>query len=83
MPLPGGLVKHNLPSAIPGRSYLAEPLTFIHVINQVSTQALLGLGCWSMLGLVWDKDVEAVTILADVEGDEEPPLDDDWDHINM
>ena len=52
MPLPGGLVKHNLPSAIPGRSYFAEPLTFIHVINQVSTQALLGLGCWSMLGLV-------------------------------
>ena len=26
-----------------------------------------------------DKDIEAVTRLADVEGDEEQPLDDDWD----
>ena len=36
-----------------------------------------------MLGLVQDKDVEAVTRLSDVEGDEELPLDDDWDHTNM
>ena len=30
-----------------------------------------------------DKDIEAVTRLADAEGDEGQPLDDDWDHINM
>ena len=46
-------------------------------------RALLCLGCWSLLGLVQDKDVEAVTRLADVEGVEEPPLEDGWDHINL
>ena len=48
-----------------------------------STRALLCLGCWSTLGLVQDKDIEAVTRLADVEGDEEQPLDDNWDHIDI
>ena len=61
-------------------------LLLSHVCSQLSvqsTQALLCLGCWSTLGLVQDKDIEAVTRLADVEGDEEQPLVDNWDHINM
>ena len=61
-------------------------LLLSHVCSRLSvqsTRALLCLGCWSTLGLVQDKDIEAVTRLADVEGDEEQPLDDDWDHINM
>jgi hypothetical protein len=32
---------------------------------------------------VQDKDVEAVTRLSDVEGAEEPPLENGWDHINL
>ena len=59
-------------------------LSHVHSwLSVKSTQALLCLGCLSMLGLMQDKDVEAVTRLADVQGDGEPPLDDDWDHINM
>jgi hypothetical protein len=38
------------------------------------------LGNWSKLGYVRDKDVLAVTILPDVEGDEEE-LPDGWDAI--
>ena len=59
-------------------------LSHVHSwLSVQSTQALLCLGCWSLLGLVQDKDVEAVTRVADVEGDREPPLDDGWDHNNL
>ena len=61
-------------------------LLLSHVRSRLSvqsTRALLCLGCWSLLGLVQDKDVEAVTRLADVEGAEEPPLEDGWDRINL
>jgi hypothetical protein len=55
-----------------------------HVCSQLllqSTQALLCLGLWSLLGLVKDCDVLAVTVLQEVEGDEEPELEDSWDCI--
>ena len=45
-----------------------------HIRNQLSaqsTQALICLGSWSKLGLVKDNDVMSVTVLAEVEGDEE------------
>lgn len=38
------------------------------------------LGYWSLLGLVKDKDIFAVTALAEVEG-EEDVLEDGWDAI--
>jgi len=38
------------------------------------------LGSWSWLGLVKDKDIFAVTVLAEVEGDEDA-LEEGWDAI--
>ena len=38
------------------------------------------LGSWSLLGLVKDTDIYAVTALAEVQGDEEA-LADGWDAI--
>ena len=45
-----------------------------------STRALMCLGNWSRLGYVRDKDVLAVTMKPDLEGDEED-LPDGWDAI--
>ena len=45
-----------------------------------STRALMCLGVWSLMGLVKDSDVTAVTVLPEVEGEEEQ-LDLDWDAI--
>ena len=40
------------------------------------------LGAWSLKGYVKDCDVKAVTVLPDLkEGEEEEPLDDNWDLI--
>ncbi|KAF8234917.1 hypothetical protein L208DRAFT_1259651 [Tricholoma matsutake] len=52
-------------------------LLLSHVCSQLSAQsirALLCLGSWSRLGLVKDTNVLAVTLLDNVEGDEEPLL---------
>ena len=49
-------------------------------LSAQSTRALLCLGCWSLLGLVKDKDIMAITCLPDVEGAEEE-LEDGWDDI--
>jgi hypothetical protein len=38
------------------------------------------LGSWSLLGLVMDKDIYAVTLLAEIKGDEEE-LEEGWDAI--
>jgi hypothetical protein len=42
-------------------------------------RALMCLGEWSLLGLVKSKDIQAITVGAEVEGDEE--LVDGWDVI--
>jgi hypothetical protein len=56
-----------------------------HVRNRLSvqsTRALMCLGAWSLMGYVKDIDLKAVTILPDLqEGEEEEPLDDNWDLI--
>jgi hypothetical protein len=40
------------------------------------------LGAWSLMGYVKDIDIKAVTILPDLQEDEEEePLDDNWDLI--
>jgi hypothetical protein len=60
-------------------------LILSHVRSRLSaqtTQALLCLGSWSLLGLVKDKDVTAVTCKPDLEG-EEQELDEGWDDINL
>jgi hypothetical protein len=44
-------------------------------------RALLCLGSWSLLGMVRDEDVLKVTLLQDVEGEEEVELMDSWDAI--
>jgi hypothetical protein len=54
-----------------------------HIRNRLSaqsTRALMCLGNWSRLGYVRDKDVLAVTMKPDLEGDEED-LPDGWDAI--
>ena len=58
-------------------------LLLSHVRNRLSSQsirALMCLGNWSLLGLVKDKDITAVTALAEIEGDEEE-LEEGWDSI--
>ena len=58
-------------------------LLLLHIRNHLSSQsicALMCLGGWSQLGLVKDKDIFAVTTLAEIEGDEEA-LDKGWDAI--
>lgn len=61
-----------------------------HVCNHLSaqtTQALLCLGDWSLLGLVKDSDVERVARLPDVEesGDEDGDIEmeEGWDAIHV
>ena len=59
-------------------------LLLSHVHSWLSAQSirvLLCLGSWSQLGLIKDTDALAVTLLDDVEGDEEPLLNDGWDQI--
>jgi hypothetical protein len=54
-----------------------------HIRNRLSAQSIRTLMCvgnWSRLGYVRDQDVCAVTMLPDVEGDEED-LQDGWDAI--
>lgn len=42
------------------------------------------VGVWSTMGYVHDSDVKAITALPDLkEGEEEEPLDDNWDLINI
>jgi len=45
-----------------------------------STRALMCLGVWSQMGLVKDSDITAVTVLPEVEGEEEE-LEWNWDSI--
>ena len=45
-----------------------------------STCALMCLGVWSQMGLVKDSDITAVTVLPEVEGEEEE-LEWNWDSI--
>jgi len=45
-------------------------LLLSHTCSQLSvasTRALLCLGSWSLLGLVWDEDVEAVSEMNDID----------------
>ena len=59
-------------------------LLLSHIRNRLPSQsiwALMCLGSWSLLGLVKDKDIFAVTAIAEVEGDEEA-LEEGWDAIS-
>ncbi len=59
-------------------------LILSHVCNCLSVQsthALICLGSWSLLGLVKNMDILAITALDDAEGNEEYELEDGWDHI--
>ena len=61
-------------------------LILSHVQNQLSaqsTQALICLESWSLVGLVKDYDILAVGTLANVEGDEELKLVEGWDHLQL
>ena len=54
-----------------------------HVRNSLSaqsTRALLCLGNWSLLGYVKDKDIMAITVLPEIEEEEE--LEEGWDTID-
>ena len=55
-----------------------------HARNRLSSQsirALMCLGEWSLLGLVKDKDIHAVTVEAEVDGDDEE-FAEGWDAID-
>ena len=59
-------------------------LLLSHVWSQLaspSIQATIFLGSWSRQGHMKDSDLFAVTILDEVEGDEEPELKAGWDDI--
>ena len=59
-------------------------LLLSHICNQLSLQLIQALMCpssWSLLGLVKDKDIFAVTTIAEVEGDKEA-LEGGWDAIS-
>jgi hypothetical protein len=45
-----------------------------------STRALMCIGAWSLLGFVKDKDIRAVTMLPEIEGEEVEPGA-NWDAI--
>lgn len=51
-------------------------------LSAQSTQALLCLGSWSTLNLIKPEDIHKVTILPDVEG-EEQELEHGWDRITI
>ena len=58
-------------------------LLLSHIRNHLSLQSIQALMClsdWSWLGLVKDKDVHAVSMLAEIEVDEEE-LEEGWDTI--
>jgi hypothetical protein len=44
------------------------------------THALMCFGVWSLMGYVKDNDVKVVSVLPEVDGDEEE-LEEDWDMI--
>ena len=46
-----------------------------------STWTLLCVGVWSLLGYVKDNDIKAVTILPEVDSDEEGQLPENWNSI--
>jgi hypothetical protein len=55
-----------------------------HLRNRLSVQStrtLMCLGAWSLMGYVRDSDVKAVTMLPDLEDEEEEPLEENWDAI--
>jgi hypothetical protein len=57
-----------------------------HIRNRLAAQttcALMCVGTWSQLGFVKDSDVLAVSLLADVEGEEEEELEEGWDAIKQ
>ena len=57
-------------------------LTHVHSrLSDQSTRALLCLSYWSLLDLVRSKDVESVTKLPNVQGDEEE-LEKGWDTLS-
>ncbi|EPQ50225.1 hypothetical protein GLOTRDRAFT_22647, partial [Gloeophyllum trabeum ATCC 11539] len=58
-------------------------LLLLHTRNRLlsqSTRTLLCLGSWSLMGLVKDEDIRAITVLDDLDGPEEA-LEDGWDAI--
>ncbi|OBZ79948.1 putative AC transposase [Grifola frondosa] len=67
------------------RMFSCGRLVLSHVRSRLSaqsTRALICLGAWSRLGLVKDDDVKAVTVLAELEG-EDQALEDGWDSIKL
>lgn len=50
-------------------------------LSAQSTRALLCLGLWSQLNLIKDDDVKKVSVLPDIEGEDELDLEDGWDQI--
>jgi hypothetical protein len=67
------------------RVFSCGRLLLSHVRSRLSaqtTRALLCLGSWSLLGLVHDNDIRAVTVLPEVNGqDSDYEMEDGWDAI--
>src|SRR6266487_279862 len=68
------------------RTFSRGRLILSHVRSRLSaesTRALVCLGSWSCLGMVRDDDVKAITLMPEVQGDEEAALDNGWDSIKI
>jgi hypothetical protein len=69
------------------RTFSKGRILLSHVRNQLSvqsTRALMCLGVWSLWGYVRDKDINSVTALEEIVGEERmEELSADWDIINM
>ena len=65
------------------RVFSCSRILLSHVRNRLSaqtTRALMCLGTWSLMGYIKDNDIKAVTVIPEVEGEEEE-LADSWDAI--
>ena len=74
---------HHIATSTDVECVFSQGQVLSHVCNWLSSQsiqALMCLGSWSQLGLVKDKDIFAVTVLAEVEGDKDA-LEEGWDAI--
>ena len=68
------------------RAFSKGRLLLSHIRNRLSvqsTRALMCLGVWSKLGYVRDKDINEVTALEEIVGEERmEELSKDWDAID-
>ena len=83
--IPDGSLTHFLATLVDVEHTFSQGrLLLSHVRNCLSvqsTRALLCVGVWSLLGYVKNNDIKAITILPEVDSEEEGQLPKNWDSI--